>query len=1403
MSSDRVSISAGQAWPLGATVVEGGINLAVVSRHAERILVCLFDDDGDREVARFALPGRTGSDVHHGFVAGVTAGARYGLRADGPFDPTHGHRFDPAKLLVDPYATQLDRPFAWHPDLAAPRSAAIDTARLVPKAVVTRPGPHAAPLSPKKPGFIYEIAVKAFTKRHPDVPAALRGTVAGLAHPRIVDHLVTLGVDTVELMPIAAWIDERHLPALKLSNGWGYNPVAFLAPDPRIAPGGLNEIRLAVSALHDAGIRVLLDVVLNHTGESDALGATLSLRGLDNALYYRHAEEDPGALVNDTGCGNTLALDRAPVVRLVMDALRHWVNQAGVDGFRFDLATVLGRTRHGFGADAPLLAAINQDPCLARLTLVAEPWDVGPGGYRLGQFPATWHEWNDQYRDAVRGFWRGADGSVGDLATRLAGSSDVFASANRPPSRGINYIAAHDGFTLRDLVSYQSKHNLPNGEDNRDGGSEDLSWNNGAEGPTADADIEHRRRRDIRALLATLMVSRGTPMLTAGDEFGRTQQGNNNAYAQDNETTWLDWKDADDELLDFVSQLARLRRSHRALSADDFLAGKAIDGSGVADAVWLTSDGREMTDHDWAERSAALLGLALYAAPIGAVPSDRVCVWFNRAATDAAVLSPPPRPGFVWRTACDSSRSRADLEEDSSEGRFMVPSRAVVVLAEVRDMREGRSRRADDELIDRLGAAAGIQANWWALDGTHHRVTSEAKRALLAAMRLPADTASTAYETLIGMQREKDARPLPVVHLLSEQTPATVRLAVPEQFGDRALALSIKLEGGGTQRLTFAPGELLEVGRVRIAGDTIRHLAVPLPALPLGYHDAVLEENPEAACRLIVSSPTCFLNESLANGARLFGLTSHLYAMRHGQDSGIGDLETLSRFCETTAKLDGCVAGINPLHHLFPTDRGRASPYQPSDRRFVDPIHIDLAGVATLMRSARARAVLQQAEITASRLRELAYVDYPGVWSLKRAVLAAAFASFEEIQGSSAIADLRQEFEAYKCAAGLALRQHAVFEALADKVGSVDPGRWPADLRNPGGSAVTEFAAASANAVEFRIWLQWVADRQLAAAAMRARGAGLELGIYRDLALGTAPDGGETWASPDQFAAGVSLGAPPDPFSRDGQVWQLAAFEPNALLRTAYEPFRAVLAANMRHAGVLRIDHVLGFSRQFWVPEGAPARDGAYVDFPIDALIAVTAIESRRAQCTVIGEDLGTVPDGLRQKLAAARILSYRVLWFEKDGETFRQPDRYPGLSASCLSSHDLPTFIGWRHGRDIEIECETGRLDPKEVETRLAERGREEQRLRDALQLAHLQGGESDGELMAAAHEFLAQTPSVLMFVQADDVWEETEPLNVPGTDRERPNWRRRQRGPIEELPVRELTRRVVTAVKRGRKCQ
>lgn len=662
---------------LGARLVEGGVSVAVFSRHADAIWFCLFDGAGERETQRWRLGARDG-DVFHGFVPGVGAGARYGLRADGPFEPARGHRFDASKLLIDPYATRLDRAVAWTPELSAPRERAIDTAPFMPRGVIEAQDDAAPQLAGSRgaPRLIYELPVRAFTMLRGDIAPDLRGTLGAVTQPQMIDHLVRLGVSHVELMPVTAWMDEPHLVKLGLSNAWGYNPASFMAPDPRLAPGGMADLREAVARLHAAGIAVLLDVVFNHTAESDLDGPTLSLRGLDNASYYLHQTDAPGALVNDTGCGNTFACNHPAGVRLAMDSMRRLVEGAGVDGFRFDLAPVLGRSETGFSAQAPLLSAIGQDPVLRDAMLIAEPWDIGAGGYQLGGFAAPFMEWNDRYRDDVRRFWRGEFGAIGGFATRLAGSRDIFARSHRPPSASVNFTAAHDGLALRDVVAYSHKHNEANGEDNRDGSSVNHSWNHGVEGP-AGADIERARDRDVRALLATTILSLGAPMITAGDEFGRTQLGNNNAYCQDNPTTWLDWAKADDELIAFTAALVRLRARLALLRADEALAGRAREGAHHPDAVWLRLDGSLKQKDDWIDGDC----LVLLSAIDDGVGIQRAIFSFNRAFEARALMLPPTRPGWRWRCALDSASGLCGPDEPAMH---TLNARSVCVLIEER-----------------------------------------------------------------------------------------------------------------------------------------------------------------------------------------------------------------------------------------------------------------------------------------------------------------------------------------------------------------------------------------------------------------------------------------------------------------------------------------------------------------------------------------------------------------------------------------------------------------------------------------------------------------------------------------------------------------------------------------------
>lgn len=606
--------------PLGATVTPEGTVFSVWSRNAARIDLCLFDKTGSRQLRQ--LPMVRNGDLHSLTVVDAPKGTRYGLRADGVYSPDHGLWFDPSKLLVDPYAIELDRPFQHDPRLTIFGE---DTADLVPKAIVT----EAKIVKPKAPlfragGLIYEIAVKPFTILHPDIPEAKRGTVAALAEPVIIEHLKRLDVSAVELMPIVAWIDERHLPPLGLRNGWGYNPIAPMALDPRLVPGGIKELRKTVEALRKAGIGVILDLVFNHSGESDRFGTTLSMRGLDNLAYYRHVTDRPGELINDTGCGNTIACDHPVVEALILDSLRHFVHAAGVDGFRFDLASILGRDMGGFHREARLFQAISADPLLGDRVLIAEPWDIGPGGYQLGNFPSPFLEWNDRARDDIRIYWRGDRHAIGALATALAGSSSSFSRWGESGTRTVNFIAAHDGFTLADIVSYAGKHNEANGEENRDGHNENHSWNNGAEGATGDPEILTARRHDVMALIGTLFSSRGTIMLTAGDEGGRSQNGNNNAYCQDNAITWLDWTAMDDDIVAHTAALSVMRGRFSVFDETAFLTGNG-------DVDWRRLDGQPMAVGDWEHPATDNLMMVLATHDRMQKRATRLAVVINRS----------------------------------------------------------------------------------------------------------------------------------------------------------------------------------------------------------------------------------------------------------------------------------------------------------------------------------------------------------------------------------------------------------------------------------------------------------------------------------------------------------------------------------------------------------------------------------------------------------------------------------------------------------------------------------------------------------------------------------------------------------------------------------------------------
>jgi glycogen debranching enzyme GlgX/4-alpha-glucanotransferase len=1373
----------GAPEPLGVSLTEEGINIAVFSAHASAIYCCLFDEKGENETARIALEGKTG-DIFHGSIEGIVAGARYGLRADGLFEPTRGHRFDLSKLLADPHAASIDRPYKLHPSMFE-RGA--DSGAFAPKSIVTA-------LIPAEPGrqripwastVLYELNLRGFTRLDPGVPENLRGTFAGLAQPKAIAHLVGLGVTSVEIMPADAFVDERHLPPLGLTNAWGYNPAFLGAPDPRLAPGGWAEVRRATDALHDAGLEVILDIVLNHSGESDELGPTLSLRGLDNASYYRLAPGDPAHYVNDMGCGNCIALDRPAVMAMAIDALRRWMVQGGIDGFRFDLAPAMGRRDWGFDPHAPLIEALGHDPVLRGARLIAEPWDIGPGGYQLGNFPDGWGEWNDRYRDAARRYWRGDAAMRGEIATRIAGSRDIFARA-AAPSSSVNFITAHDGFTLADLVSYDHKHNEANGEGNRDGSNDNCSWNHGVEGPSDNPAIRAARTRDQRNLLALLFISRGAPMLSMGSEIGHSQNGNNNAYAQDNAISWLDWSKADLSLYSFTQKLIAARQAHAALSNDAFLTGGPFDATALRDVEWREAEGELTSPAQWQDGEARIL-VVVFASPMEE-GTDRVAVVFNRSAVETIVQLPLPRERMSWRVLIDTSDADDQAEWDvSHDDRLIAPPRSTLIVAEVAaPNRQPPVRKADAQLIDTLARTAGIAPDWWDVAGSHTIVARDTKIALLAALRLPASSHAQALESLHRIVDEREARVIPPSMVGRLDAPLFAALRTDAAAPLRDFDLRIEAEDG--RKIELRSGEAQVERRILSDGREINERHVALPALPIGRHRLFADD---IACELTIAPQTVYLPDAARR--RRFGFSAQLYAQRRdnsagASDQGIGDFTTLGLLGEAAGRVGAATLGVNPLHVLFAEDRERASPYHPSDRRFLDPIHIDALDGAGLPSDAALEASLAACADAIAKASSAASVQYEPVWRLKENLLKARWAAFERARIAQPHDPLFIEYAAFIAAGGETLRCFTIFQAIA-KERPGDWRNWPDEWRRGDAAALNETAIRSSDSVAFAVFTQWLADRQFAAAAARAKAGGLEFGFYRDLAVGAAPDGAEAWARAEELAEGVSVGAPPDPFSANGQNWHLPPPDPLAGAREGWRGLAALYAANMRHTGLLRIDHAMGLARLFVIPHGAKAAEGAYIAYPLDDLVGHIALESQRHNCMIVGEDLGTVPEGFRENVGRADFLSTRVLWFERRNREFIAPQSYPSLAVACASTHDLPTLAGWWDGADIAEKTRLGFLNAYDEQREIGERADEKRELANALVQAGLIAEAPDfglplpDSLAGAVHAFVGRAASIIATAQIDDLAGETIATNLPGTDCERPNWRHRLGLSVEAL--------------------
>ncbi|RNI27535.1 glycogen debranching enzyme GlgX [Rufibacter immobilis] len=698
----------GSPFPLGATWDGKGVNFALYARHAEKVELCLFSTtEDDVETARIKMTERT-HEVWHTYIPELEPGQLYGFRVHGPYEPENGHRFNHHKLLIDPYAKAIAGTINWHESLFGYQFgnededlsfSEMDSAPYIPKAVVIDPNfDWEGDVSPKYPYYqsvIYEAHVKGFTQLHPDIPDEIRGTYAGIGHPATIQYLKDLGITAIELLPVHHFITDWYLQDKGLTNYWGYNTIGFFAPDVRYSSSGVlgqqvTEFKNMVKALHKAGIEVILDVVYNHTGEGNEKGPTLSFKGVDNASYYRLVEDDKRYYMDYTGTGNTLNANLPSVLRLIMDSLRYWILEMHVDGFRFDLASALARELHGVDKLSSFFDIIHQDPVISQVKLIAEPWDVGEGGYQVGNFPPGWTEWNGMYRDCMRDFWRGEESMLAEFANRFTGSSDLYYDDYRRPTASINFITAHDGFTLHDLVSYNEKHNEANGEDSKDGDDHNRSWNCGAEGPTDDQWIIDLRNRQKRNFLATLFLSQGVPMLVAGDEMSRTQGGNNNAYCQDNEISWINWQHADKSLMEFSKKLIHFRQNHPVFRRRRWFKGSEIEGLGVEDIAWFLPTGHSMSMEHWDQDHAKSLAIYLNGrgvhtrGPKGEILiDDSFYVIFNAYHDSLEFTLPAEKYGSQWEVAIDTFRDQVEPEQPAiynAGDSFLVEGRSVLVL---------------------------------------------------------------------------------------------------------------------------------------------------------------------------------------------------------------------------------------------------------------------------------------------------------------------------------------------------------------------------------------------------------------------------------------------------------------------------------------------------------------------------------------------------------------------------------------------------------------------------------------------------------------------------------------------------------------------------------------------------
>lgn len=1485
----------GKPYPLGATWDGAGVNFALYSENARNITLCLFERSSDTNES-YCIPLQERTDyVWHCYVSGIRPGQLYGYRVNGPYSPHEGHRFNPAKILLDPYARAIGRDLTWHPSLygwkfpdkletpdysdSAPYAAlgaVVDTAFTW--------GDDRSPQIPWEDTIIYEAHVKGFTMRHPEVPPELRGTYLGFCSEPVIEYLKSLGVTAVELLPVHHSISEHALVQKSLTNYWGYNTLAYFAPCSRYAVGrretdATYEFKTMVRTLHRAGLEVILDVVYNHTAETDHTGPTISFRGIDNRAYYRLHHDAPHLYQDFTGCGNTLNMNNPRVLQIIMDSLRYWVTEMHVDGFRFDLASALARELYEVDRLASFFDIISQDPVLSKVKLIAEPWDLGEGGYQVGNFPGQWAEWNGQYRDQIRAYWNLRQTRVATMVTRFAGSSDLYASAGRKTSASINYVTAHDGFTLHDLVTYREKHNETNLWNNTDGHDENLSDNCGVEGETDDPTIQSRRMRRKKAFLATLLTSQGVPMVLAGDERGKTQRGNNNAYCQDNAISYLDWKVSEEasELLEWTRELVALRKENEVLRRSNFLFGFDPGGSDIKDVYWLNPSGEEMEEARWHERGRAF-SVVLPSefgkrADLKRMLEGRTLFLCFNPEDEPVRFRIPVLFDTTWTCrVCSEGRLNAEsgLFNPTEEHCILPPGSWFTLGAEgicIFEAEQGwlereLDRQSREPDLRQLADELGVVRQFTDLTDKTHVLEGIRLESIIREILPDLPDPFKPDEVLLDLKRQNWNDPLDSCivcfesELGTEEGYVEIRLSEEERDGH---SLSISYESGESFKHIPLNHEWLAS---RTVVDDIRYEAFHVPLsvdIAAGYYILELLRDGITVDRglLLISPDHCYVSSDngkpegstdegpsataaksskasektsaeagpsdsiLASkwddGVRNTGVTLQLYSIHSSRSIGAGDFHDLLDLGILLAEDGYQVLGLSPLHALFLNRPELRSPYYPSTRKEIHPFYIGCGLLPEWRSVPDGDRLLQQAAF----LPEDHKIDYQESMKRKLALLEHAYHAFQRSEDPE-VHHRKDGMQQYM-RKNPDLRDHAMFELLLEieNRGSEEDQSWVH------GKTDNEIRQRFAGRLGFYEYLFWAARDQFDQVCQILAGKGIK--VYTDVAVGVATDGADHRSSPELYARKARAGAPPDLFAPTGQDWGIGVWNPQVLKKKAFRPFRDLLRANMIQDGYLRLDHVMWLFRLYWVhPDG-----GTYVYYPYRELTGFLCLESHMNRCTVIGEDLGTVPQEIGDILRKRHMLSWKVFFFERHSDgALRDTSDYPNLSVATLNTHDLPTWNGYWMAADIQdrLECHRFRRDEDAQNAREERQGdrthiirylldhgildaSEGPRFQDmaerARQMALKKSAaaapaiEEEGlqpaemiQLSVSIHRALARSSSRLVLVSMNDLTGDFHQPNMPGTVDEYPNWRLLSPVSVEALRDSDYYRAITPAV-------